>query len=502
MTSPSLLDQFGKPLAYSTPDGGPASSGYDAANNSRTRSSMGTFPINSRKEITEFSRREIVRKCRAIDANLGFVGRIKSKASQHAVGKGVFARPCTLDEEFNQAVVNYTDGIFENPDVYSIDGTRDFYEDQRLAAEAMIDDGEYFTAFVRDDRDGELRMQHIDPFEVKQPLGVTKDWNDGVHTDAFNRVVEYSIAELPAPWEGAIMPFRHVAANQLIHVFKRRRAKQWRGLPWIYAGANSLIDALDLKSLEVGTAKLHSAIGIVAKKGNKDPKSNGGVGSQLQKMLDPDGSGDRPREVSETFFQGAAIHYCGLDEGLELVTSTRPSSNLLAFIEFLYREAAIGTGLPVEVLYEMSKLGGVTARAIMDDAQTWFGMLMDRIITQHSRPIYLAFVLEGMRTGAIPVCRDPRWWSVEWQGPAKMNADYGRTAQANIQLLKNGMLGFEDYFEQHGLTARSQHLRQIKHLAWLKQQCAESGVPIEWLIEPPAQIQNINHVASNSQDAD
>lgn len=460
---------------------------------------MMAFPINSRKELTEFSRREIVRKVRAIDANLGFAGRIKQKCGQHAVGKGVFARPVTQDEEFNQAVVRYTDRIFENPDLYSIDGTRDFYEDQRLAAEAQIDDGEFFSAFVRDDRDKSLKMQHLDPFEVKQPLGVTKDWNDGVHTDAVNRVIEYSVMELPAPWEGAIMPFRHVAANQMIHVFKRRRAKQWRGIPWLYAGVNSLIDALDLKSLEVGTAKLHSALGVVAKKQNREA-GKVGIGSQVERILG-NTEGGKPRPVAESFFSGAAIHYCGLDEGIELLTSDRPSQNLLAFIEFLYREASVGMGLPVEVLYEFSKLGGVTARAVMDDAQFFFQMLQDRIITMHSRPIYLAFVLEGMRSGQIPICKDPQWWSVEWQGPAKMNADYGRTAQANIQLLKNGMLGFEDYYEQHGLTARSQHLRQINHLAWLKEQCEEKGVPIEWLIEPPAAIQNVMNAHTNAQDS-
>lgn len=478
-------------------DAGPAGSGYDAANNSPARSSMMAFPINSRKELSEFSRREIVRKVRAIDANLGFPGRIKQKCGQHAVGKGVFARPSTQDEEWNQAVVRYTDRIFENPDLYSIDGTRDFYEDQRLAAEAQIDDGEFFSAFVRDERDEALKMQHIDPFEVKQPLGVTKHWNDGVHTDVFNRVIEYSVMELPAPWEGAIMPFRHVAANQMIHVFKRRRAKQWRGIPWLYAGVNSLIDALDLKSLEVGTAKLHSALGVVAKKQNKEA-GKVGIGSQIEKLMGENSNG-KPSAVSESFFSGAAIHYCGLDEGLELLTSDRPSQNLLSFIEFLYREAAVGMGLPVEILYEMSKLGGVSARAVMDDAQFFFAMLQDRIITQHSRPIYLAFVLEGMRTGQIPMCRDPHWWSVEWQGPAKLNADYGRTAQANIQLLKNGMLGYENFYEQLGLSARSQHKRQINHLAWLKAECDAAGVPIEWLIEPPAGIQNINHVAT--QDA-
>jgi len=461
---------------------------------------MMAFPINSRKELTEFSRREIVRKVRAIDANLGFTGRIKQKCGQHSVGKGIFARPVTRDEEFNQAVVRYTDSIFENPDLYSIDGTRDFYEDQRLAAESMIDDGEFFTIFTRDDRDESLKMQHLDPFEVKQPLGVTKDWNDGVHTDAFNRAIEYSVAELPAPWEGAIMPFRHIPANQVIHVFKRRRAKQWRGIPWLYAGVNSLIDALDLKSLEVGTAKLHSALGVVAKKENREAGRQG-ISGQLEKYLGKDENG-KPRAIAENFFSGAAIHYCGLDEGIELLTSDRPSQNLLAFIEFLYREAAVGMGLPVEVLYEMSKLGGVTARAVMDDAQTFFGMLQDRIVTMHSRPIYLAFVLEGMRTGALPVCRDPHWYQVEWQGPAKMNADYGRTAQANIQLLKNGMLGFEDYYEQHGLTARSQHMRQIKHLSWLRSECEKNNVPIEWLIEPPAAIQNVMHATSPTNDAD
>lgn len=476
MSAIVLTDSRGTPLM----DAGSSSSHYDSAKSSPMRSSMLAFPTNSRQELTPQTRKETVRKIRAIDACLGFIGRIKQKTGQHSVGKGVFPRPITQDEDWNQAVSSYLDPIFENPDIYTIDGSRDFYEDQRLAAESQIDDGEYFSAFTRDETN-RLQMQPLDVFEIEQPIfdrasaASFKDWNDGVRTDLYGRVVEYAIKELPGPWSGPAVASRFVEAGNMIHLFKRRRPKQWRGMPLIYAGANSLIDVLDLKALEVGSAKLHAALGLVVKK-QKGEAGKTGVSNAIEKII---GESGKVTSVSEKFWSGAAIQYLGLDEGIDLLTSDRPSPNLLAFMDWLYRDASVGTGLPVEVLYEMSKLGGATARAVLDDAQWFFEMMQDRVVMRHSRPIYLSFVGDAIAKGELPICRDPVWWAVEWQGPAKVTVDYGRTADANIKLLKNGCLSYEAYYEERGQNARTQHMRQIQHLAWLRDQCKANEIPME-----------------------
>lgn len=476
-------------------DAVPSVSGYPAAQNSPLRTSFLAFPTNSRQEITAHTRKEIVRKVRALDACLGFIGRFKQKTGQHAVGKGIFPRPSTDAEEWNQKCKAYHDELNENPLRHSIDGSRDFYEDQRLAAEAHIDDGEYFSALVNDDEDGQLKVQPLDPFEIEQPWKADlQEWNDGVRTDSIGRVLEYAVMELPGLRGPINRNSRMVEAANMLHLFKRRRAKQWRGLPMVYAGVNSLIDALDLKCLEVGTAKLHSALGMVVRK-QKGEAGKSGITNQLTKILGDDG---KVTKVSENFWQGAGIQYLGLDEGIELLTSDRPSPNLIAFIEFLYRDAAVGTGLPYEVLYDLSKLGGATARGVLEDAQWFFEQMQDRVIMRHSRPLYILRTARAIATGALPPCPDPKWWTCDWQGPAKLTVDAGRTADSNIKLLKNGGMTFEGYFEERGLDARTQHMRQIRHIQWLQKECEKAGVPLSMIIEStPGVNVAINQGGSN-----
>jgi capsid protein len=482
-----ITDRRGNAIQANS-DVGPAASGYDAANSSPLRSTLGGFPTNSRVEISAFTRKQIVKKVRALDANLGFIGRIKQKTGQHAVGKGIFARPATRDEEWNQLALQHWERIAENPELHAIDGSRDLYEDQRLAAEAPIDDGEYFAALVRDEA-GNLMVQPLDVFEVDQPFGsdpaAGPDWHDGVRIDDYGRALDYAVRELPGPFSAPAALSRIVEAGQMLHLFKRRRPKQWRGLPMVYAGVNSLIDVLDLKSLEVGSAKLHSALGLVVKKQNGDSGKKG-VSNQITKMLD--GAGQITK-VGEKFWQGAGIQYMGLDEGIELLTSDRPSPNLLAFMEWLYRDASVGTGLPIEVLYEMSKLGGANTRAVLEDAQWFFEMIQDSVVMRHSRPLYILRIADAIAKGELRPCRDPQWWICDWQGPAKLTVDVGRTADANIKLMRNGLATFEGFYEERGLNARTQHTRQIKHLSWLKQECEREGVPIEWIIEPTPGVQ-------------
>ena len=70
---------------------GEGTAAYDAAKNSPTRSAFMYFPTNSRRELTPYTRREIVKKGRAFEANCAFATRIRQKFARHAVGSG--ARP-------------------------------------------------------------------------------------------------------------------------------------------------------------------------------------------------------------------------------------------------------------------------------------------------------------------------------------------------------------------------------------------------------------------------
>jgi Bacteriophage capsid protein len=488
-----LTDRSGVPLQ---------SSGYDGADSSNVRSQL-FIPTNSRRELNSYTRQELVRKVRALDANLGIYGRIIRKAGQNAVGKGIFPRPITRDKEFNKAAKRLIEEWGGMPGVYSIDDSRDFWEDQRQAAETLVGDGEFFSQLVYSPESGAPMVQPLDIFEIVQPIEREQGqiWEDGILVNEFLRPVAYGVRELSGPYDWRDFRGRVVPRRDMIHIFQRRRAKQLRGITWFYSGINQGIDALDLRALETGTAKLHSALGVVVKK-NKGDAGKSGISARLEQSLGV--SSDKPGQISEHFIRGAAIEYLASDEGIELVSSDRPSPNLREFIEFLYRDIAIATGLPIEVIYNLASLGGATARAVLEDAQWWFEMIQDKIVERHSRRIYVWRLAVAQHRGEIPVCRDPDWWACAWRGPAKLTVDMGRTAEANIKLVRNGMLSHERYYEERALDAQEELTSQMDFLQWLREECEERNLPIEWILEQqgPVAISFGGSSADNSNKDD
>lgn len=486
----------------SCPPGAPVplgpDSGYEGAQTTSQRSSFPGFPMNCRREINTFTRRELVRKRRALDANLGIFSRIENKIGQHSVGAGIFVRPITKDKAWNDLNRKRFEAKAENPLLYSTEESFDFHEDQRFAAQTMVGDGEYFAMLAL--KDGMRRVQRFDVFEIESPFGMnygysTPDgnvWQDGILTDGYDAARGYGVRELPIGIRGAAsitQPVRVVPADAMIHLFRQRRVHQVRDLTWFYSGINSGIDALDIVALEKGTAKLHAALGLVVRK-KMGEAGKGGIPANLEKLM---GANGQPTRVEEKFWQGAAITYLAADEGIDLLQSDRPSPNLLAFLEFLYREIAIAVGIPLEVVYKLQELGGATFRGAMEDAQWLFDMVQDKVVMRHSRRYYVWDTCNAMLSGEMPYCQDPEWWAAAWRGPAKLTVDLGRTADAAIKLMKNAALSHVRYYEERNQDPYAEMDEEIQFRSWLRKRCSDAGVDYNELIEPtPGAVTNVH----------
>lgn len=460
-------------------------SAYDAANDGPARSTL-IIPTNSLLELNRYTRTQLVQKVRALSANLPVLNRIIGKIGQHAVGKGIFVRPTTQDTEWNELARKFFEEWAGNPGVYSIDASRDHYEDQTLVAETLVGDGEYFAAMVASEN-GAPMIQPLDVHEIESPPGTSgygdaSGWLDGVKLNAYMRPTAYGVRELTAPGRPQDRNVREVPASDMLHVFMRRRAKQVRGLTWFFSGINQGIDALDLRALVTGTAKLHESLGLVVKKSGKLNRKGA-----LDKIKSANTGGtpaDEDFRALEKIYGGGLISYLGQEGEIELLASSRPSQNIREFILFLYAELAHATRLPFEVILSLASLGGATARGALEDAQWLFEMVMDKIIWRHSYPIYRWRIAKAVKEGRLRPCRDPAWWACSWRGPAKLTVDIGRTADANIKLIKNGALSLTRYYDERSLEARDELTDQVELIAWLQQLCAQKGVDMNRILEP------------------
>ena len=470
--------------------------GYDAAQDSHVRSTL-IFPRNSRVEYNRWGRRRLLEKSRAVEANFPFVTRIKNKIGRGVAGKGIFPFPVTQDQEWNGLARQLFDVWASNPATYSIDASRDMWEDQRIAAEEIgAGDGEFFTALVN--RDGMAMTQPLDPFEFETPWGVFNEFEDAVKTDEYLKPVQYSCRTLPSPWQPYTATWTTIPAEGLIHLFRRRRAKHLRGLPPLYSAMNDANDAMDWLGLEKATDKLHAALGIAKV---IDPANSGkGITGKVEELLGTTTDPERKKQF-ENFWSGAGVIELNKGESLQMLTSNRPGAPAIEGIKLLFHLIALGADLHLSVVFSYVGLGGTPTRAEMEDAQNTFDLRQDFIVWRHSQRIYNRRLAVAQETGELRRCRDPYWWRTDWHGPAKITVDYGRSAAANIDLMKAGMLSIPRYYEERGLDPDTEMDKQIAWLKRAQQRCEEEGVDFSRFMEAtPGTVTQVNMPESSPEE--
>jgi capsid protein len=467
---------------------GEGAAAYDSAKSSPTRSNFLAFPTNSRRELTPLTRRQIVQKSRALEANLPFLTRVKMKYARMAVGTGIHFRFITEDVDFNDAAQRDVETWWNNKDLYSIDGSVDGWEAKRLAAETILIDGEYPATMVTGLNDWPM-LQPLDVFEIETPPenNLRRQWDDGVRINEFERPMEYAVRSLPRLIGDLTRDFRYVPRESMIHLFKRRRARGHRGMPWGYSGINQGIDALDLNALVTGTAKLHSALAVAVKGTAKKGKRGA-----LNKITTGGGGGEAAdTQALEKIFGGGMINYLGENGELQLLSSQHPGSNVLEFIKLLCHQMCGGFDMPFSIMWDMGQGGGTGVRYDAEDAQSAFDQLGDLITWHFVRREIIWKVSKAIKAGRIAKPKDAYWFEkILFRGPRKLTVDVGRMATAFKTLTRNAGMSIPRFLEEQGLDAYAEMRDQIRFLKFIREESEKEGVDVNWLYEPTPGVVN------------
>ena len=189
-------------MSDTTQTTGEGAAAYDAAKSSPNRSSFVAYPTNSRRELTTATWKEIIKKSRALEANCAMFTRVLRKSSRHAVGSGIHFRCLSDDETFNDAMRRGVEEWWNNPLVYSIDGSVDGWTSKRMLAEAIMLDGEGNAVFANHPESRFPAIQMLDVFEIETPPlrqgEEPRDWDNGFRVNAYERPIETAVRTLAA----------------------------------------------------------------------------------------------------------------------------------------------------------------------------------------------------------------------------------------------------------------------------------------------------------------
>lgn len=433
------------------------------------------FPLTGEKEFTTYNRMNTLRKFRACAANLGLIRAMQDKVGRYAVGRGLFPIPQTRDTPWNIATSQRFDEWASNPNVCDTARMMTFWEMQKWNAETYFGEGETFNGMVNSKKVGAPQIQLFDNGEVEfwpgyggVPGGANggEIWWDGCRMNADGTIGAYSIRTQDGGG------YVDVDSRNMIHVAKRLRPNQVRGLSPFAPCINCALDIMDTKGLEIATRKLHSFLAMVIRKETGPGIGAGGLTGQLQSLLNVTPTGDQGSQVEvtnaigENIYAGGAIKHLGVNEQLQVLTSTRETANIVEFLNWLMRDLAVGAGLPIELIWNMADLGGANSRIVLSDGQWFFDSIQDKINDCFNYRVWVWWLSVMIDNGEIKPPDDPEWWKVSWMGPPKLTADAGRAMTAEIAALEAGFGTWEDYYAARGQNWKPKTTQRIVEVAY------------------------------------
>lgn len=427
------------------------------------------IPQDSRLYLSAYTRKRIVEKVEWCRQNFGIVQEWGRGIARHTVGRGIFASFNTENADWNKAANLALENYCMTPTQCDVTGRRNAYEMQAHIAEQLAIIGEAFVLHSenpdfpspRSGVDDCPAFYAIEPNDIATPPQqngkATEGIHDGIELGDFGRARYYHVRLASAE-------FQAYDARDVSHIFHAQGTNQSRGISPLAPGVNNLVDIHELKRLETKTAKTQRLVSLIIK-GTKAAKGRGAMAALAAPV---EGVDQVDTQAVENLYQGAgaAIARMGDDGKVELITGNTPSPLVNEYVtDLLLRDAAAGTGIPVEFFWSRDKLGGANARGIFAQADAAFSLLADKVIYGWFERFIIRFIEWRVASGLL--AEPPVNWRdcISYRRPRRVTLDNGRDSKARIEELNHGLATMRLIYDEQGedyLTHIRQWIREFR----------------------------------------
>lgn len=350
------------------------------------------------------------------------------------VGCGIKAQSVfeTPEGEDLEAVNDARDNAWgEWSQLCDVNGTYTFEELQALCQREIVEAGEVLVKIVRTpskvyrgiSRPVPLALELIEAdrlaIEKDQYLAKQAGKNRivrGVEVDDLGKPVAYWIyPEHPnSPYVLRRTPER-IPANQILHLFRRDRIGQTRGVTWFAPAMQWLRDLGVYVDNELQASAVASCFTVAVK-----------TETPITSLADPDGGDASDSKGNQyDYLQPGMVMHLGPNESIESANPGRPNANAGPWIELILRGIAVGTGLSYEVVArDYSKTNYSSSRTSqLEDRRRfrcWQGYLRNHLC----QPVWDVFCeqaasagVPGFPSGTELLENRVKAAPVEWQMP-------------------------------------------------------------------------------------
>lgn len=350
-----------------------------------------------------------------------------------AVGTGITPRADTGDATLNRII---DDAFARWADECDADGQLDFFGLQHLAVRSIFESGEVLVRRrIRRPEDNlaiplqlqVLESDHLDSSKTNNLSGgVTIQ---GIELDGLGQRSAYWLFRAHPgaallPGLGAQMSSKRVPASEVIHAYRKMRAGQQRGAPWLAPAMMLLRDIDEYNEAEIVRAKIQACLALFIKTSEDSPRRMGATSTE----------GDTNARI-ETLRPGM-IQYGEPGEEAQAI-EPKGHANYAEFTRLQDHiwSAALGmfyaqaTGDLSSVNWASYRAGDRDFRGVID-AFRWL-----TIIPMLCRPAWNWFIEAAFLAGKIPALN----YGCEWTPPPFMSIDPTKDAEADKAEIRSGL---------------------------------------------------------------
>jgi lambda family phage portal protein len=410
---------------------------YQAAKVGRNRQ----YPDRLRNPENPIAQRDnvmLMRRSRELDENSGFFSSIKSKVVNYSIGPLRYL-PRTRSARVNGQIKEWWKHW---QTVSDATGRFHFLDQSHLLLGSTVTDGDHGLAMILDPR-GNLVLQNIEADRIGNPYhvgGSDESLIRGIHIEE-SRPVAYDI------WHRSIndiyTPDATVPAQAFLHYYRPERYDQYRGISAFAKVVGLYQDVREVREAEMMAIKWASSKGGFVK----------ASGAPLPSSILDRGIGNNAGMQSIAIAPGEILYGQPGDE-IDFLASERPNPNLMAFLNDLLREGALGLDLPFGFVYDASGIQGTAVRLISEQAKRTFERWQGHLQRAFLERVKNAAILSGIAQGAIDWTDD--FDNGKWIFPAHPTVDIGRESDANLAENRQALKTAEDIFGEQGKDAEEE----------------------------------------------
>lgn len=432
-------------------------SGYEGGNQSTRRGWLYWPTLDTKRELSTYSRTEMVRKSRSLRANTGLPNRICGGLAD-MIG---YLTPISMsgDEKWDDLADARWEEATSEPGVIDAAGCFDIKRMQIEMHKAAFGDGDVLPLAIRNSSDG-IMLALYDAAQLASPDGAGKEWIDGVRINKFRRHVAYGLRDD----EGKVKTFS--ASDALYYSFPQQLG-QIRPPTVLRHALNHMVDISEILADVKLTIKAAAQVGVFLTNGEMN--SGGQLGplaiqGSLRNEKHPTATGDEvpAKEITVNDLYRPEGGVANLPKGMDakILHDARPHPNQINMIEHLIRDIAWGVGVAPEILWNIETLRGANNRLVNADLNRWISVrhLRLRAWMKRFRSMWIANEITAGRLPEPP--GKAEFWKCTFLPQGSLTADKGREGKLNIELIHNNMRSLATHFAEEGADWQAE-LRQI-----------------------------------------